>query len=53
MSVAKTSGKYERTGPEMARVIQEWRDIDKRVDSEINAARLDLETEFRSLIGVK
>jgi hypothetical protein len=51
MSINKSSVAYVETGPEMAEAIRKWNDIDKRITSEINSARLSLEKEFRTLIG--
>jgi hypothetical protein len=51
MSVNKTTASYYQTGHEMVEALKEWKKIDQRVTNEINSARLNLENEFRKLMG--
>jgi len=51
MSVTKVTAVYNSTGPERADSLNKWHEQDVKVKSEINSARLDLEAEFRKLIG--
>jgi hypothetical protein len=51
MSVNKSKASYHETGPEAVQALKEWQEIDRRVTKEINSARLNLENEFRKLIG--
>lgn len=53
MSVTKTSADYDSTGSDRANSLKEWRKQNEKVTKEINAARLELEKEFRKLIGVE